>query len=133
MFTIDPRSKTAWFQPGSLEPLYRFELLGLIFSLALYNGVTLSIDLPRAFYRRILGLPVRNAVDMADGWPELTKGLCELLLWKDGDVSDVFMRTYDFSYEAYGRVVHIDMKSNARKDSQAEVGTKSEHNYDEGR
>ena len=113
MFTRDPRIRTSWFQPNSLEPLYKFELLGLLVSLATYNGLTLPINFPIAFYRKLLGLKVKHLDHVRDGWPELVQGLESLLTWNDGDVGDVFMRTYEFSYEALGKVETIDMQSAA--------------------
>ena len=126
MFSIDPISNMAWFQPASLEPLYRYELLGLVFSLAIYNGVTLSINFPMVFYLKLMGanslnretIPNRwftgptpfTPTGIQDGWPQLAKGLDALLNWKEGDVRDVFMRTYDFSFEAYGQTVNVPMR-----------------------
>lgn len=103
-----------WFQPASLEPLYKFELIGLLFSLAIYNGITLPVTFPLAFYKLILHEPIDSIDDIRDGWPELAKGLEALLSWDDGDVGDVFSRTYEFSFETYGQKVHVDMTSFAR-------------------
>lgn len=110
MFTVDPRMRISWFQPCSLEPLYKFELLGLLLSLAVYNGLTLPVNFPIAFYRKLLGLKVKHLDQIQDGWPELAKGLEGLLTWQDGDVGDIFMRTYEFSFEAFGRVETVDMQ-----------------------
>ena len=110
MFAIDPATNIAWFQPATLEPLYRYELLGLIFSLAVYNGVTLSINFPRVFYRKLVGEKIFLLEDIEDDWPQLAKGLHALLAWDEGDVKDVFMRTYDFSYEAHGQTISMQMK-----------------------
>ncbi|KAL3464971.1 hypothetical protein BJX64DRAFT_253561 [Aspergillus heterothallicus] len=110
MFTIDSRTRISWFQPCSLEPLYKFELLGLLMSLAVYNGLTLPVNLPTAFYRKLLGLKVKHLEHIRDGWPELAKGLEELLRWSEGDVGDIFLRTYEFGFEAYGRVETVDME-----------------------
>ena len=99
----------AWFQPCFLEPLYKFELLGLLFSLAVYNGLTLPVTFPKAFYRKLLGLPVTDINHIQDGWPELSKGLTDLIQWTDGDVADVFVRTYEFSMELFGKRVNVDM------------------------
>ncbi|KAI9829170.1 MAG: hypothetical protein M1832_000193 [Thelocarpon impressellum] len=38
------------------------------------------------------------------------KGLAQLIDWKDGDVGDVFMRTYEFSIDDLGTRVDIDME-----------------------
>ncbi|KAL4895026.1 hypothetical protein BDV59DRAFT_174324 [Aspergillus ambiguus] len=110
MFTMDQRTRISWFQPWSLEPLYKFELLGLFMSLAVYNGVTLPVNFPTAFYRKLLGLKVKRLNHIRDGWPELAKGLEGLLTWQDGDVGDVFMRTYEFSFEAFGKIETVDMQ-----------------------
>lgn len=116
MFTTDARTRLSWFQPCSLEPLYKFELLGLLMSLAIYNGLTLPVNFPTAFYRKLLGLKVKLLDHIRDGWPELTRGLEELLRWNEGDVGDIFMRTYEFSFEAFGRVETVDMEK-VRRDA----------------
>ena len=110
MFTMDSRHRISWFRPCSLEPLYKFELLGLLVSIAVYNGVTLPINFPVALYRKLLGFKVKKLDHIRDGWPELTQGLEMLLSWSDDDVGDVFMRTYEFSFESFGGVETIDMQ-----------------------
>ena len=110
MFSIDDRTRMTWFQPGSLEPLYKFEVLGIFMSIAVYNSITLPVTFPLALYRKLLGLKVKKIHQIDDGWPELAKGLRQMLDWSDGDVSAVFARTYEFSYEAFGKHVNIDMK-----------------------
>jgi hypothetical protein len=109
MFTVDTRHRISWFQPCSLEPLYKFELIGLLMSIAIFNGLTLPVNLPIAFYRKLLGLKVKNLDHIRDGWPELSQGLDMLLTWKDGDVGDIFTRTYEFSFEAFGSIETVDM------------------------
>ncbi|KIW44665.1 uncharacterized protein PV06_03119 [Exophiala oligosperma] len=116
MFTIDGSTRTAWFQPGSFEPLYRFEALGILMSLAIYNGITLPVTFPVALYRKLLGLKVKKLDHIADGWPELTRGLKTLLEWSDGDVGDVIARTYEFSYGLCGSTVTVDMLKIGRED-----------------
>ena len=116
LFTIDPHTQAAWFQPCSLEPLYKFELLGLLTSLAIYNGITLPVTFPIALYRKLLGLPVTRLEHIKDGWPSLVKGLQELLDWTGADVQDIFLRSYVFSVEAPGKTIYIDMDKVGRSD-----------------
>jgi hypothetical protein len=116
MFTVDNTTRMAWFQPGSLEPLYRFEALGILMSLAVYNGITIPITMPLAFYRKLLGLKVKKLEHIADGWPELVRGLRTMLEWSHGDVGDVIARTYEFSYELCGSMVTVDMQKFGRDD-----------------
>jgi hypothetical protein len=116
MFTVDERTRMSWFQPCSLESPSKFEMVGLLFSLALYNGLTLPITFPLALYRKLLGLRVKTIDHIEDGWPELAKGLDDLQNWTDGDVGDVFLRTYDFSFDAFGTPINVDMTKIGRDD-----------------
>lgn len=111
-FTVDERTRMTWFVPGSMEQLWKFELVGLLFSLAVYNGLTLPVTFPKALYRKLLGEPVTELHHIADGWPDLANGLTSLLEWdeKDGLVEDVFARTYEFSVSVYGQHVSRQMK-----------------------
>ncbi|KAI5459294.1 HECT-domain-containing protein [Mariannaea sp. PMI_226] len=110
-FTVDERTRMVWFAPGSLTEEWKFELVGLLMSLALYNGLTLPITFPKALYRKLLGKPVEELHHIADGWPELANGLTTLLEWdeKDGLVEDIFARTYEFSVSTLGTNVTREM------------------------
>lgn len=109
MFTTDLQTHMSWFQPCSLEPLYKFELLGLLTSLAVYNGLTIPVTFPLALYRKLLDLPITSLTHIEDGWPELAKGLRDLLAWTDGSVEEVFSRSYVFSVEGVGTTIYVDM------------------------
>lgn len=110
-FTVDERNHMAWFKPQSSVEDWKFELMGLLLSLAVYNGLTLPVNFPKAFYRKLLGEPVDQLYHIADGWPELTSGLTTLLEWdeKDGLIEDVFARTYEFSVPGVGKDLTIHM------------------------
>ncbi|KAI4698681.1 hypothetical protein J4E81_005292 [Alternaria sp. BMP 2799] len=121
MFTIDPQTHMTWFQPGSFEPAWKFQMLGILFSLAVYNGITLPITFPLAFYEylqtlgnpRVEGVADYDPIDyISDGWPSLAESFRTLLSWSDGDVSDVFMREYVFSYSAFGQPIDQNLGDN---------------------
>ncbi|KAI1826724.1 hypothetical protein F4861DRAFT_495990 [Xylaria intraflava] len=115
-FTVDDRTKMTWFQPGSLQPEWRYELIGLLVSLAVYNGLTLPITFPKALYQKLLGEPVTELHHISDGWPELANGLTNLLEWNenDGAVEDVFVLTYEFATSMLGQPVSRRMDSSRR-------------------
>lgn len=100
-----------WFLPGSPEPLWKFELIGMIVSLAVYNGLNLPVTFPKALYRKLLDEDVTELHHIADGWPDLANGLTTLLEWdeKNGLVEDIFARTYEFSVELFGQPVSREM------------------------
>ncbi|KAI1263158.1 hypothetical protein F5Y18DRAFT_394839 [Xylariaceae sp. FL1019] len=116
-FTVEDRTRMTWFQPGSLQPEWRYELVGLIVSLAVYNGLTLPVTFPKALYHRLLGEPVTELHHIADGWPELASGLTNLLEWNeaDGAVEDVFVLTYEFSTSMFGQPVTRQMDPTQRQ------------------
>ncbi|QUC22879.1 uncharacterized protein UV8b_07120 [Ustilaginoidea virens] len=110
-FTVDGRTRMAWFVPGSLVEEWKFEMIGLLMSLAVYNGLTLPVTFPKALYRKLLGEPIEELHHIADGWPELASGLAALQEWdeRDGLVEDVFARTYEFSVSTLGGEVTVPM------------------------
>ena len=123
-FTTDPVTHMSWFHPCSPEPLYKFELLGLLTSLAVYNGLTLPFTFPLVMYRKLLGITIHRLGDLEDGWPELVKGLRALRDWKDGAVEDVFMRSYVFSLDLFGSGTRDYDISPARMKYEEEKGEK---------
>ena len=116
-FKSDPVNHMTWFQPGSFEPLYKFELLGLLVSLAIYNGITLPITFPIALYKKLLGCQTDCLEDIEDGWPDLAKGLRALRDWTDGDVEDVFCRSYMFSVDVFGSTQDFNLDSTSESTS----------------
>ena len=90
-----------------MEPLYRIELIGLLFGLAVYNGITVPVSFPRAFYVKLLGLRPTSE-DFAEGWPSLAKNLRDLVSF-EGDVEEVFSRDFTYGFLANGLHVEVDM------------------------
>ena len=95
----DDVNHISWFTVKPLEELHKFELLGVLMGIAIYNGITLPVNFPFIFYKKLLGGEAGGLEDIQDGWPELVKGLRQMLEWEEGDVEDVVCRTYEFTYE----------------------------------
>ncbi|KAI9877698.1 MAG: hypothetical protein M1830_003105 [Pleopsidium flavum] len=83
---------------------------------AIYNGLTLPLTFPKALYRKLLGLPVTELSHIRDGWPDLSRGLSNLLSWTDGHVEDVFMRSYEFVIEIPGSTLSVNMEEVGKED-----------------
>ncbi|MCJ1313947.1 hypothetical protein MMC25_007627 [Agyrium rufum] len=133
MFTTDLITKISWFRPGTLEPGYKFELLGLLTGLAIYNGLTLPFAFPIALYKKLLEIPVTTLEDIRDGWPDLVKGLTELAEWPTDDVENIFMRTYEFSYPSItGAPVSVDISKEDSGASKACFRDQQQHNSHTG-
>lgn len=113
MFTVDEETGMTWFQPASLEPLWKFEMVGVLLSLAIYNGITLPVTFPVALYDYVLSGEYNSedmdAVDfIVDGWPTLARSFREFLDYP-GEVADVFMRDYTFSFSVFEQNIDVDM------------------------
>lgn len=110
-FTIDNTTQMIWFQPGSPEPLWKFELIGMIVSLAIYNGLTLPVTFPKALYMKLLDEEVSELHHIEDGWPDMEKSLTQLLEWdeKDGLVEDIFVLSYEFSADLFSKPISCEM------------------------
>ena len=63
MFNYNEETRTYWFNPDTFEARIKFELIGFIIGLALYNSVILDIHFPRIVYKKLLGLETDFEVD----------------------------------------------------------------------
>ncbi|KXS96052.1 hypothetical protein AC578_2281 [Pseudocercospora eumusae] len=86
MFTTDPKTGLSYFQPCSLQPLHMFNLFGVLFALAVYNGITLPIRLPRIFHHILLSpsnphdaTAELGIESLQDGWPTMARSLKSIL------------------------------------------------------
>ncbi|OLL24362.1 Ubiquitin-protein ligase E3A [Neolecta irregularis DAH-3] len=111
MFEEDDESHRVWFRMGSGVERKYYVLAGLIIGLAMYQGIVVSLQFPKMIWKRLLGLNVEFE-DLVELHPTLAAGLQMLLQWDDGDVEDVFLRTYEFSYEFAGKVVSTSLGKN---------------------
>lgn len=55
MFDYNEESKLYWFKKDTFEIPLKFELIGIILGLAIYNGHILDIHFPLAVYKKLLG------------------------------------------------------------------------------
>ncbi|KAK6003157.1 hypothetical protein QM012_001002 [Aureobasidium pullulans] len=107
LFSIDPQTRLAWFQPATMVPLYKYQLFGLLIALAIYNGITLPVSFPLVFYKKLL-FQIPSEADLAEGWPSLARSLQHLQMHK-GSVEEDFSRDYVYSLDANGLNLDVSM------------------------
>ncbi|KAI5252198.1 hypothetical protein E4T42_03540 [Aureobasidium subglaciale] len=100
LFSIDPLTRLAWFQPATMVPLYKYQIVGLLFALAIYNGITLPVSFPLAFYKKLL-FQQPNEADFREGWPNLAGSLRFMQIYQ-GSVEEDLARDYVYSFDANG-------------------------------
>jgi hypothetical protein len=88
-----------------MVPLYKYQLFGLLFALAVYNGITLPVSFPLAFYKKLLFQALGEA-ELAEGWPSLARSLQHLQM-HPGSVEEDFAREHVYSFDANG--LHLDV------------------------
>ena len=120
LFTVEDETQISWFRPLSYEPLYKFEMLGMLAGLAVYNTVTLPITLPTFFYKKLLNLPTNKLEDIADIWPQLARSLQLILDYEGDDVEDVFTIPYSFAIESLGPVLEFSRKHSSELSRRSE-------------
>ncbi len=56
MFNYNKNTRLYWFNHYSFEPKIKYELIGTIFGLAIYNNTILDVKLPICVYKKLLGI-----------------------------------------------------------------------------
>lgn len=54
MFTYNEESRIFWFNGNTFENNVKFELIGILMGLAIYNSNILDLHLPLACYKKLL-------------------------------------------------------------------------------
>lgn len=78
MFTYFKESKFVWFNPITLESPLKFELIGSLMGLAIYNQVLLDIHFPTACYKKLLDIEP-NLSDLKELIPTMGESLQYIL------------------------------------------------------
>eukprot|EP00826_Nyctotherus_ovalis_P054655 TRINITY_DN7175_c0_g1_i4.p1 TRINITY_DN7175_c0_g1~~TRINITY_DN7175_c0_g1_i4.p1 ORF type:complete len:394 (+),score=124.32 TRINITY_DN7175_c0_g1_i4:1343-2524(+) len=108
MFNYNEETRTFWFNQDTFEPRIKFELIGFIIGLALYNTVILDIHFPRVIYKKLLGMDW-NFDDLADYSPAIAKSLEFILGYDKDDLQDVLECTFSVEVESYGKLKLVEL------------------------
>jgi len=100
MYKTSGSSDNTWDEKG-------YEMIGVLFGLAVYNNVLLDVRFPMAVYRKLLGLPL-GLEDIADA--ELRRGLKQLLDYEGDDVEDIFCLSFEVTWMELGEERRLDLK-----------------------
>jgi ubiquitin-protein ligase E3 A len=56
MFTYNEESRVFWFNGNTFEANVKFELVGILMGLAIYNSNILDLHFPMACYKKLLNM-----------------------------------------------------------------------------
>mmetsp|Transcript_46491 Transcript_46491/g.34146 ORF Transcript_46491/g.34146 Transcript_46491/m.34146 type:complete len:91 (-) Transcript_46491:627-899(-) len=85
MFNLDKQSNLFWFNGYTFESNIKFELIGVLMGIAIYNQVLLDLNMPLACYKKLLGLHP-TLEDLEELSPSLAASLKYILDCKDPDL-----------------------------------------------
>lgn len=108
MFNYNEETRTFWFNQDTFEPRIKFELVGFIIGLALYNTVILDIHFPRVVYKKLLGMEW-TFDDLIDYSPAIAKSLEFILNYDKDDLQDILECTFTVDVESYGKQEQVDL------------------------
>jgi len=113
MFDLKTESQLFWIKKDTFESNLKFELIGIIFGLAIYNGNILDVHFPLALYKKILDREV-TLEDYMQYDPQMAKSLKAILKYDKDDFKEVMGLTFTAEYESWGSKVVEELKDNGK-------------------
>ena len=125
MFNYNSKTRLYWFNHFTFEPKIKYELIGIIFGLAIYNNIILDVKFPITVYRKLLGLKP-TLEDMKECDPELYKNLKFLKETKDENLKQDLDSDFTVVDDKFGEKIIINLKKDGNK-IQVDVNNKDEY------
>ena len=114
MFNYNKKTRLYWFNHYSFEPKIKYELIGIIFGLAIYNNIILDVKFPLTVYKKILGINP-TLEDMKECDPELYSSLSFLVNTKDKNIKETLEQDFTVVDDKYGEKLVIPLKPDGEK------------------
>ena len=111
MFNYNDKTRLYWFNHYTFEPKIKYELIGVIFGLAIYNNIILDVKFPLVVYKKILGIKP-NIEDMKECDPELYNNLIFLINSKDKNLKEDLETDFTVIDDKFGEKLVIPLKPN---------------------
>ena len=125
MFNYDQESKCVWFNGNTYESNMKFELIGALMGLAIYNGIILDIHFPIACYKKLLDINP-TIEDLKEMIPSTGESLQHILDYESPDLEQSLYMTFSYEHEVFGEHRKEELKENG---SQIFVNQENKHEY----
>lgn len=125
MFNYFKESKFVWFNGNTYESNIKFELIGALMGLAIYNGVILDIHFPLSCYKKLLNIEP-TIDDISELIPSSGKALHYILECDSPTLEEDLYMTFSFEYDIFGENRIEELKENG---SQIYVNQQNKHEY----
>ena len=111
MFSYNKKTRLYWFNHYTFEPKIKYELIGKIFGLAIYNNIILDVKFPIAVYKKLLGINP-SLEDMKECDPELFNNFTFLLSSQDKNLKEELETDFTVIDDKFGEKLVIPLKYN---------------------
>ena len=111
MFNYNKKTRLYWFNHYTFEPKIKYELIGIIFGLAIYNNIILDVKFPLTVYKKLLGIKP-TLEDMKECDPELFNNLTFLINSKDKNLKEELDTNFVVVDDKFGEKLDIPLKPN---------------------
>ena len=111
MFTYNDKTRLYWFNHYTFEPKIKYELIGIIFGLAIYNSTILDVKLPITIYKKLLGIKP-DLEDMKECDPELYTTLNYLKTNNSPNLKEELDTNFTVIDDKFGEKLVIPLKPN---------------------
>ena len=114
MFNYNKNTRFYWFNHYTFEPKIKYELIGIIFGLAIYNNIILDVKFPLVVYKKLLGYKL-TIEDMKECDPELYSTLSFLIKSTDKNLKDSLEQDFTVVDDKFGEKLTIPLKPDGDK------------------
>ena len=111
MFSYNKKTRLYWFNHFTFEPKIKYELIGIIFGLAIYNNTILDVKLPITVYKKLLGIKP-DLEDMNQCDRELYHTLSYLRKNNDENLKEELDSNFTVIDDKFGEKLVIPLKEN---------------------
>lgn len=109
MFSYNDKLHLFWFNLYSFEPNIKYEFIGIILGLALFNNVILDIKFPIVVYKKLLDHPLQFE-DLKECDPDLYQTLLYLKNTNDENLKDILYVNFTVTVDRFGEKIEIPLK-----------------------
>ncbi|CAI4225859.1 unnamed protein product [Auanema sp. JU1783] len=111
MFVEDTDSHLVWFSGYDIQENMNFQLLGVLFGMAVYNDVLVPFPFPLALYKMILNQPT-TLEDLTELSPVEGRSLQQLLDYEGDDFEEVFCLNFTITLNTLSSIATVPLKTN---------------------
>ena len=109
MFNYNSKTRFYWFNHYTFEPKIKYELIGIIFGLAIYNNIILDVKFPLVVYKKLLGCKL-SLEDMKECDPELYNNFTFLKNSNDKNLKESLETDFTVVDDKFGEKLVIPLK-----------------------